>query len=558
MLRPVLFLVVLGTSKSEGGSRVSLAMEFALPGEETCNSDVWDNVCKDDNFKARFTDVSFAGAGASACVWFAKDVENGNVAVAVKVSKEQGFSKLLDWKAECGAMHMLRLDACANSLQLLEISEAFHTNCLGVSSAVDYPFMVQHAAPRTPVDQLGIYGIPDEAKITLSPDMQKFVFAQFVAAVYGLHAIGKAHNDLHGKNIVVSDSSPWHLALIDFGDVTPLAEAKSPNYKRDGYAIWLWTAHLANCEEDATIEINESPDNMRLKKDKFLSCLESKWGAGEEQFKNAFSAIIDADISTNAGTWVEDQHVKDLYETSFVQKILEDREADWKVATFNWKGADNCRSWSPSDFQRKKDEAMYSDKFQCETVPTFSELLCPVHQIACFSTVEGVNWACIEGDDIDPKLKCTDQALPPPDDSMNYEGACIMKAHRGWEFALNYTKATPPDSSKPTPASTGTTTAPGSAPTNTDSPTTPGSIPTNTDALTTSPEVSTSLDASTTKKEDSGGMNGGVVAAIIVAALALVLAGAGAAYYSYGRRQADARRVAESFPATEMAGSFTA
>lgn len=504
---------------------------------ENCDT-LMGEVLKDSDFKERFTDFSYAGKGATACVWFAKDTENDGAKVAVKVGKEASIDKVLQWKGECGQMNLLRLSACEESQKtqspesdLLALSEAFHPNCLGVGKAGEYPYMVQHAAPSDPIKGVGKWGEPSEV-FTLTTDDQKYMFAQLVGAVYGLHGINISHNDLHGENIVFdSKDSSIPLALIDFGDSTPMVDAIKINYKRDGNALYRWTAHLANCPKEGTINQQVTSIELRQAKPAFLDCMKDNWGA-DDAFRQAFATIIEADAEESS-----EQHVKELYVTSFVQDILKARAGDWKKPRYQWKGAENCENWDASEFQRKRDEAIYGDKYKCDTIPTYHDGLCPVvNPVACFSLIKDIPWSCQPTPDIDPKLRCQTVGLPADmAPGKFYDGACIMKEHRGYEFALKFNSTGNDPVTLPPAATTTKAASPGAT------------------TITTTAAAAPDQTTTTTTKPKGGGTNVGLIVGIIIGIVVVLGLIAGAVIYNQGQ----ARQVGQAARATELAESFT-
>jgi len=378
----------------------------------------------------------FAGAGASSCVYIAKDQDGARV--AVKISKEKGRALLLAFKRECGDMHLLRLAACGKGQEFLGLHEAFMPTCIEAGEVDGLPFIIMHAAPTDPIGEVG-------RSVNLAPEEQKVAFAEMVAAIFALHGVGKAHNDLHGQNIVLDEgANPPQLTLIDFGDMTPLDEGNKDGYKRDGNAIWRWTAVLAGC--DASSQWLNNAEKMEAAKPNLLKCLRDKWQADDELVR-AVEDLADADIAMS-----KDQLVVPVFRTGFVREHLPKL-----AARYHWSGSEGCLEWDDAERQDVENEAVFSAHFKCDTVPTFAEdpvKACSNHasKAACFSTKSDIYWACGAG--LDPKVPCITVGLPPGGQGVSagfYDGPCLMKGHPAYKFALDWEGGETPVEPRPTP-----------------------------------------------------------------------------------------------------------
>jgi hypothetical protein len=222
---------------------------------------------------------------------------------------------------------------------MLKLGEAFEPTCLmvGVTES-GLPFMAQNLAPLCPIAYVG-----NKCPMPSVED-QKKVFAQMVASIWSLHAIDRAHNDLHGTNIVLdTDVSPPHVALVDLGDVSTIERAYKDNYKRDANAFWNHGGVLARCNADARWSNNKNL--MRQRKPKFLECLKQKWNVGPD-FIQALSKVIDGGIAMST-----EQHVEGLFNSKFVQKNLPNVES-----TYPWAGTvecRGCRKWTDEQWKSK-------------------------------------------------------------------------------------------------------------------------------------------------------------------------------------------------------------
>lgn len=248
--------------------------------------------------------------------------------------------------------------------------------------------------------------------------------------------------------------------MIDFDEAAVLEEAVMVDYKRDGNALWRWTAVLANCGASAQWENNA--DKMKASKPELLKCLADNWQVDKE-LSDAMGKLADADIDMT-----EDQRVGPLFRTEFVKEHLPPL-----TPRFRWSGSAECRSWDAAKWSEVKLEAKFAAHFRCDTVPTFAAdpvKACATHasMAACFSIRPDVFWACGAG--LDPRVPCVSVGLPVPEGAAltghNYDGACLMPEHHGYKYAMAYEGEAgdplePPVIPPEKPATTTTTTPPG-------------------------------------------------------------------------------------------------
>lgn len=366
-----------------------------------------------------YSEHLYVGQGATACVYLAS---KDGVPVALKVSKEKGQANELAFQRVCSDMHLLRLKACKQDVEeLLNLHETFLPNCLEAGEAGGFAYYAMHAAPTDVIEEVG-NGI-----INFDVATAKAVFAQLVAATYALHAVGLAHNDLHGLNIVFDQKGkPPPLALIDLDEVEELKLAMKDTYKRDGNAVTRWAAVLASCPLEA-----QWPDNSELMKvamPKFLDCLKGKWEV-EEDFTQAIEDVAEANIAM-----AEEQHVTGLFKTKFVQENLPQL-----TPHFRWAGSQSCEMWDAAKFSEVEAQALFNGHWKCDSVPTFADdpdKACHLTETkaACFSTKPGVFWSC--GSGLDRRVPCATVGLP--EGGGTYDGPCLMKGHRGYPFAMTW------------------------------------------------------------------------------------------------------------------------
>lgn len=260
------------------------------------------------------------------------------------------------------------------------VVETFIPTCLDSG----YNYYVMSAA--------GSEGI--EKKTRLPLDSQLSLFAQMIGAMYGLHATGFSHNDLHGNNIVMDENE--NLAVIDFGELQP--HHGGTGYKHDINAVWKWTAQLAVCPSDAW------PGGggfaaQRLNKNKFLECLKNHWEVDPESLETIGQVLENAILKK------KDQMLKEFWETEFVQSL--DARLTRKFA---WSELDGCLEWNWDEIKGVE---------ECTEVSSFVGQ-CPIESRpgACYNSVGG--WSCwTDGVDF-WKGQCQEQG---------YEGACSYKEY---------------------------------------------------------------------------------------------------------------------------------
>jgi hypothetical protein len=243
--------------------------------------------------------------------------------VAVKASKFPG--RLRGWTKECATMQKLHSKACAAGQHELKMMETYIPTCLEVIGTDDNPFLVMHATGT--VEMQNFYRVVKTEEDSLS------VFGQLVASIFSLHNVDLTHNDLHAKNIMLEDQGDEtphiHLALIDFGCVRgpegyTVKGRPVSSYKRDAFSIWRTAGNLAGCEGAKQLGNTQAT----MEKTQLLECLKTKWGekGADADFLATFETLID---DTLAGAWK--QHVKELYNTAFVQGLLPPLKQHYKL-----------------------------------------------------------------------------------------------------------------------------------------------------------------------------------------------------------------------------------
>lgn len=347
------------------------------------------------NLESQYSNIRMAGTGATACVYLG---DKNGVSVAVKVAKMDG--KFSSFRRECSEMQDLRKAACSQSKEFLQLAQNFVPTCLevGEETAGGKAFFTMHAA--------GTKGISKSERVKrnigFDVPQQKKAFAQMVAAVYGLHGIGFAHNDLHGNNIVFDADD--ELALIDFGDVTPAKIAYTgAGLKRDGNAIWRWGASLAGCK-DFTFKYLKTPKSKQDEpRAKILACVRDAWSMDDASL-SAFGDVVLASSAQKS-----DQKLGPLYKSAFVQANLPPLKN-----TFPWDETKGCLNW---DWD--KIDKTWEIK-ECTVLPKYAgQCKIDVHPGGCFKEGAG-DWGCFPPGNAKSPAGCR---------AKGYAGSCMHSEH---------------------------------------------------------------------------------------------------------------------------------
>jgi len=276
--------------------------------------------------EGRFENLVYAGKGANGCVVLANDKDNGNVEVAVKLSKKAG--KLASWHSECEQSRSLHEKACTAGHEQLLLAERYLPICLEVGGTDDAPFMVMHAAGGKGIGAM---------RSKLRGEYRVSVFSQMVGALTAMHGIGLSHNDLHDGNVVILSKPGPLVAFIDFGEVETLKNANyGGGYKQDENLLARQAAKLADCPSEAQFPFNSEKTHdhhkQHTRKKALMTCLQDKWGKGEDEasfsvFLRALGAVVDEAYKhelehgkKHNRNDVTKTCVKTLYHTAFVQE----------------------------------------------------------------------------------------------------------------------------------------------------------------------------------------------------------------------------------------------
>jgi len=381
----------------------------------------------DDSYHDKFV----VGSGATACVFLAR-TNNDDKMVAVKVGK--ATESLAQWQQECTEMQLLRVKSCRAGVMVNHLNQQFLPTCLGVGSTDRGNYYIMHAAGTDPIEELTGRTVEE----------RKSIFAQFIGAIYAMHALDYTHNDLHGRNIVLDGNK---LAIIDFGNMVDSELAARSTYMRDGNAAWRWTALLADCPGTAWWSETAGGSEARQLADNFKLCLKEQWNVDDESI-DAFEGVLDKDINE-----MPTQGIRKLFESPLVQANLPPYEA-----VYPWDGSEGCLDWTPAETKEALQKVEFSSHYKCPSVPTYTkeirkfrhdkwrvtyEIECEYQSSACYSSVPNVQWAC--GGGLVRSVHCDAISIPenqrellPAGHSGRYEGACLQESHEAYHIAQGW------------------------------------------------------------------------------------------------------------------------
>lgn len=259
----------------------------------------------------RFKDMKAVGKGKNGCVVVAKDTQNGDMEVAIKVAKGKK-SGSNSWSEECGQAQKIHQGACQKGPHVLKLAEAFLPTCLEAGSMNGVSYMVMHSAAgpgmaagssRKKRQQVSnaVKELPKAEKIS--------IFAQTISALAAMHLSGFSHNDMHFENILLLKGSP-HIALIDFGTAKALKHAFTGNTRAelvgDGTLPARLASQLAGCPQ---LKSKGDPGPL-------FDCLKEAWSADDEFLK------VFGDVMAEAKLGKQTTLVPALYHTKFIQNHL--------------------------------------------------------------------------------------------------------------------------------------------------------------------------------------------------------------------------------------------
>lgn len=331
-------------------------------------------------------------------------------------------------------MQLLRVGSCRAGIEVNHLNEQFLPSCLGVGTTPSGHYYIMHAA--------GTEGIEDITGRSVAE--RKSIFAQFIGAIYAMHALDYTHNDLHGQNIVLDGNK---LAIIDFGNMVSSELAARSTYMRDGNAAWRWTALLADCPGDAYWSETAGGFEARQLANNFKDCLRNQWGADDRSIE-AFESVLNKDIHE-----LPTQGIRRLFQSTLVQENMPRFEA-----VYPWDGAAGCLAWTPTEAIEALRRVEFSSHYKCPSVPTYikehsrmrhgrmrvrREIQCEFQSSACYSSIPNMQWAC--GGGLVRTVHCDAVGLPqsqreliPPGHTGNFEGACLQEMHAAYHVAQGW------------------------------------------------------------------------------------------------------------------------
>jgi serine/threonine protein kinase len=248
-------------------------------------------------------------------------------------------------QTECGWMRAIRMDACSDT-KVLKLLETYVPTCdaVGTTSRGLWYLAQPMAGPNVLSDKVR------DGQHSFSVNEEKKIAAELVAGLYAFHKLGYWHNDLNGENIVLDGTK---ISLIDLGLVSTFqcrTQRCRGAYSRDGNAVWRWFAELAKCPSNARWSHCSGAWNkpadfgcQKVAQDRALACINNRWKP-DEKFMKALGRVFDA----NAKESLPEQHVIELFDTSFVKKNLPRTDNKYKIPETNW-----CQTWSQEKLRKK-------------------------------------------------------------------------------------------------------------------------------------------------------------------------------------------------------------
>lgn len=360
-------------------------------------------------------------------------------------------------------MQLLRVDACMSAKRpnvgdsLYNLNAQYVPTCLDVGSKLtkagkEVNYYVMHAAGPLELKDIG-------SKYTV--EQRKSLFAQLVGAVWALHGLNTAHNDLHGGNILISETTGQpRLALIDFGELSSPLDPTTPvvppsttwlfDYKRDGNAIMAWSSMLADCPAIPEFPVVPPGGELRGRAQDFSKCLKN-WGADDETIK-AMEALMDK----NSRQFPE-QGVQRLFESPMVQKYLPKPEP-----TYAWDKTAGCTTWDAKKITEFRRETEFSAMYKCETIPTYDKVEwkerddgrkikkvsqnCKFAMSACYTKIHDVTWSCDAGTIKGSPCDSVHLSARSGHADKTFDGACLTASHvEGYKYAKNFPGYVAPD-----------------------------------------------------------------------------------------------------------------
>lgn len=251
-----------------------------------------------DELKNDYTMNFKAGQGMSGCAYIATRKSSGTK-VVIKIpryTKNAGNN----FKYECvNQMQAVHKAACKAGPEHLALVEQYLPTCLEFGE--DPAYLVMQAANTDTLKHV--------KKLKLTKEEAKEAFAQIVASFYAMHSIGFAHNDAHAGNIMCSrEGNKIRVSLIDFGRTKAMDWAEFKNNRHcDAFEVVKHLQKLSHCKKN------------------FNECLKRNWSVDDE-FLTALEAV-----TAGCDAKKKDQHIRDIYGTSFVQNHLPPKQVHYHL-----------------------------------------------------------------------------------------------------------------------------------------------------------------------------------------------------------------------------------
>lgn len=253
----------------------------------------------------RYGPLTFLASGATGCGWEGVD-KKGQCAdkrVVVKITKKTGKQKKMD--EFCGIMDHVHAEACKLGGDDLKLARMHTPVCLdhGEDPKDGHGYTVMSHGGKLALGRADKHYEPGKME-----DNRK-VFLQLIAGLGILHKTGVAHNNLHGKNIMLNEK--LELTIIDFGNshINDPDHEKISQGKADLHELQSHLATVIGCKDGKT------PDSHG--REALLACAKNDLGADNE-FLEALDKVLEAS-EKNQHDANKDTVVAPVWKTKFMQ-----------------------------------------------------------------------------------------------------------------------------------------------------------------------------------------------------------------------------------------------
>lgn len=253
----------------------------------------------------RYGPMKLLGVGATGCGWAGVDKEGqgSNKDVVVKITKKTGKQKKMD--EFCAVMDHIHAEACKLGGDDLKLARMHIPVCLdhGEDPVSHHGYTVMSNGGEQAIGRADNKYQPGRME-----DNRK-VFLQLIAGVGIMHKTGVAHNNMHGKNVMLNED--LELTIIDFGNsrINDPGKEKTTQGKADLHELQTHLAVVIGCKA------GKKPNAAGHQA--LLACVKNDLGADAE-FLSAFDKILEAS-ENNRHDANPDSVVAPLWKTKFMQ-----------------------------------------------------------------------------------------------------------------------------------------------------------------------------------------------------------------------------------------------